>query len=158
MCNYIIKSGWKKSFYFCGIFASPDPVCVSIRKRFLHCLHCQIWPMITAPVSIRNCLLWHDGHVAQVSVFEIISLVYMAFLYLGNFKRWFFLVSIDWQATQKNEQAVTQTPDTPGGTRRLGYRLRKISMMTEKMTALVSDMSVGFLLGAVCLRMKRLEV
>lgn len=58
----------------------------------------------------------------------------------------------------KKERAVTQTPVTPGSTRRLGYRLREISMMTEKMTALVSDMSVGFLLGAACLRMKRLHV
>ena len=101
MCNYIIKSGWKKSFSFCGKLASPEPVSVLMVKWFLHWRHCHTNPMITAPVSILNCLLWHDGQVAQVSVFEIISLLYMAFLCLGNWKGGFFLVSIFWQATKK---------------------------------------------------------
>ena len=46
--------------------------------------------MITAPVSILNCLLWHDGQVAQVSDFEIFSFLYMDFFVFGILKRWVF--------------------------------------------------------------------
>lgn len=70
-------------------------------------------------------------------------LFYHGFFMFGNLKRCFFLVSIFWQANKKNERAVTLTPDTPGSTRRSGYRLREKISCLKNCAQCICTVSVG---------------